>query len=499
MLPLLPVRNRVFWLDPTLGPTACAHLRLQLEVLGGRVHDTIDLRLDYLVLDDLRRGWPGATAAEEQADAISGGSIAPIYLTDLHKILAATPGVGAYLRRGQDARTHWEAIVPLWAVAGELNLTDADLTHLDLAGFRFPYGNFRGASFQGTNLDRAEFRDPHRLDLTGVASCRGMTLNRADECRFDGLDLRDATLSGAFRHCSFARANLTGVNLVFWDTTHLTAEEMSAHRADLLGATLQGAKLRAAVLTEAGLDHADLSNADLTGANLAGASLREANLSGAILTGARLRQADLRGANLATAHLAGAHLVGADFDRTTQWPPDFQPDAAGLTRWPILVPRQTPYQYPSTEYGNFQGHLAHALGDADAEIVFALVEAGVGVLTSTVGGDWASGIVVEPGTSRHLYCCRIGGHGANVCGTEQLVLCGRRTRGLCPHAALLLLTLVQRGEVFITLAEEWLRWASSTTPQPDRAVLAAILASATLPDPPDYRPGEVLPEDYYAL
>jgi uncharacterized protein YjbI with pentapeptide repeats len=501
MLSSLPMRNRVFWLDPALGEPTLARTRKQLEVFGGRVHDKIDLRLDYLVLDDARRSRPGITAAELEAEAISGGSIATLYLTDITRLMtSASPLVAELLRRGQSARDHWEALLYLGSPDSAIDLAGADLSGLDLSDFRFFYCNFHGANLARTILDNVHLRQPRGLDLRSVASCRRLRVTGAEDCTFDTRDMSDVTFDGPIRGCSFRQATFAGLNLLSWQTTDLTADAAIFHRADMLGVSLHGGRFRGTVFVEAGLDHADLSDADLTSADLHGATLYQTNLKGALLAGANLRQADLRGAQLETAALAGADLTAAEYDRTTIFPPDFHPDRAGMLRRLVAV-MPAPAEHPPPETSDLdllQQQIAHDLGSPEADALFVLAEHGYGVLATEVQAWRVSGVLSEPGNSDRLYCCRLTSEGNFVCGTDKLVLCGRRRRGYCGHLALLLLTLVQRGQLDPLTALDWLHRGYSPQPRPDRPTLAAILTRFT-PTSPDYRPTETLPEDYYAL
>jgi hypothetical protein len=91
-------------------------------------------------------------------------------------------------------------------------------------------------------------------------------------------------------------------------------------RVDLSKASLRRSSLSRARLERARLDYVDLTDADLRSADLAGASLLDANLW----------RADLRGADLSDCGSAGmANLRRARFDRTTRWPPGFDPVLAG--------------------------------------------------------------------------------------------------------------------------------------------------------------------------
>ena len=118
------------------------------------------------------------------------------------------------------------------------------------------------------------------------------------------------------------RADLTGARLDWSDLrwAHL-------YRADLSGAHLSGADLRLAEMERANLTGAILGAADLSGADLSEANLTDANLY--LVT---IYVANLAGANLSTAiGLHTATLTGARYNSATQFPPGFDPAAAGMT------------------------------------------------------------------------------------------------------------------------------------------------------------------------
>ncbi|MGF2035799.1 MAG: pentapeptide repeat-containing protein [Nostoc sp. CmiVER01] len=90
--------------------------------------------------------------------------------------------------------------------------------------------------------------------------------------------------------------------------------------ADLQGINLKGSDLSYADLSEANLSGANLRGTDLSFADLGQANLKDANLKGALLMSTNLRQANLKGAN----------LEKADYDRSTNFPQDFDPVKAGM-------------------------------------------------------------------------------------------------------------------------------------------------------------------------
>lgn len=90
---------------------------------------------------------------------------------------------------------------------------------------------------------------------------------------------------------------------------------------DLSSTNLAGVNFPGASLRWSNLAWADLTEADLYNAILSNADLREADLTGANLMGADLRRA----VNLSTANLSRAH-----YSTETQFPPGFDPSAAGM-------------------------------------------------------------------------------------------------------------------------------------------------------------------------
>jgi hypothetical protein len=110
--------------------------------------------------------------------------------------------------------------------------------------------------------------------------------------------------------------DLKGMRLFY---KKLTGADFS--ESDLSNASLQGCDLRTTLFTNANLSNTELYETDLRGANFRGAMMAEARLQKARLEGADLREANLDGADLR-----------ATYDKSTQWPEQFDPDAAGAVQ-----------------------------------------------------------------------------------------------------------------------------------------------------------------------
>jgi len=124
--------------------------------------------------------------------------------------------------------------------------------------------------------------------------------------------ISDTDLSGL----DMQHSDLKKMSLVY---RKLRAADFSG--SDLSDASLQGCDLRAAVFANSNLSGTTFYQADLRGANLQGATLvrndfREARLEGTDFRGATIENIDFR----------------ATYDKSTQWPEGFDPDAAGAVR-----------------------------------------------------------------------------------------------------------------------------------------------------------------------
>ncbi|MDB9307642.1 pentapeptide repeat-containing protein [Aphanizomenon sp. CS-733/32] len=107
-------------------------------------------------------------------------------------------------------------------------------------------------------------------------------------------------------------------------------EEYTMGKRNFEKAELGDANLQSLDLKGSNFSYADLSQANLSGTNLRGCDLSFADLSEANLQNADLRGAMLFSANLRQANLEGTHLEKADYDRSTHFPADFDPIAAGV-------------------------------------------------------------------------------------------------------------------------------------------------------------------------
>ncbi|XP_054709182.1 BTB/POZ domain-containing protein KCTD9-like [Uloborus diversus] len=148
-----------------------------------------------------------------------------------------------------------------------VNLSESDLSRLDLRHINFKYANL------------------HRSKLTGA---------NLSYCCLERTDLSQANLEGAvLLGVKMLCANLEGANLRSCNMEDPAGNRANMEGVNLKGANLEGSQMAGVNLRVATLKNANLQNCDLRGAVLAGADLENCDLSGS-----DLHEANLRGANL---------------------------------------------------------------------------------------------------------------------------------------------------------------------------------------------------------
>jgi uncharacterized protein YjbI with pentapeptide repeats len=258
-----------------------------------------------------------------------------------------------------------------------VDLTEADLTNINLRGAKMisailNYANLSGADLSDSNLRVAEIMETNLrgANLSGAdlsyaklenADLSGANLSNTvlTETNFRASDLTEAHFNDAFLYetdFQYAvlinieatpdvmevlqqfKANPDHLQLILsnditkwneWRQANPNIKPVLSH-ADLSRANLSYANLSDVDLSRANLRQSSLSDADLSGADLSYADLSETNLVGANLSWARLAFADLSRANmnftsdredgskytrLTDAYLYGANLSGAKMDR----------------------------------------------------------------------------------------------------------------------------------------------------------------------------------------
>jgi uncharacterized protein YjbI with pentapeptide repeats len=122
-------------------------------------------------------------------------------------------------------------------------------------------------------------------------------------------------------------------------------------------------------------------------------------------------------------------------------------------------------------------------------------------LFNDVTDEHVSGVVKSQTDPDLVYACRVAHDGQYACCTQNLNICGGLRGSICKHLLVLIIGLVQAGELDPTTIDAWIAKTHSTKPELDKEIMGAIFIKykGAEAGEVDWRPTETVPEDYYAL
>ncbi len=122
-------------------------------------------------------------------------------------------------------------------------------------------------------------------------------------------------------------------------------------------------------------------------------------------------------------------------------------------------------------------------------------------LFNDVTDEYVSGVVKSQTDPDLVYACRVAHDGQYSCCTQNLNVCGGLRGSICKHSLVLIIGLVQAGELDPTTIDAWIAKTHSVKPELDKENMGAIFIKykGAEAGEVDWRPTETVPEDYYAL
>jgi uncharacterized protein YjbI with pentapeptide repeats len=118
-----------------------------------------------------------------------------------------------------------------------------------------------------------------------------------------------------------------------------------------------------------------------------------------------------------------------------------------------------------------------------------------------VTDEFVSGVVKSQTDADLVYACRVMHDGQYSCCTQNLNVCGGLRGSICKHLLVLIIGLVQAGELDPTTIDAWIAKTHQVKPELDKEVMGAVFIKykGAEAGEVDWRPTETVPEDYYAL
>jgi hypothetical protein len=112
-----------------------------------------------------------------------------------------------------------------------------------------------------------------------------------------------------------------------------------------------------------------------------------------------------------------------------------------------------------------------------------------------------AGVVRSQSSPKRIYACRLAEDGHYACCTQNLITCVVSRGSPCKHLMVLVLGLVNAGQVAPEAAVEWLGLARGQDSRPNKDEMTAIFLryKGAEAGEVDWRPTETIPEDFYAM
>ncbi len=115
--------------------------------------------------------------------------------------------------------------------------------------------------------------------------------------------------------------------------------------------------------------------------------------------------------------------------------------------------------------------------------------------------ECVSGVVKSLTETEIVYACRLEHDGQYSCCTQNLNSCVGLRGSLCKHLLVLIIALVQEGELDPVTIDQWVAKSATAKSKLNKELMADILLKYRGAEAGkiDWRPMETLPEDYYAI
>jgi uncharacterized protein YjbI with pentapeptide repeats len=122
-------------------------------------------------------------------------------------------------------------------------------------------------------------------------------------------------------------------------------------------------------------------------------------------------------------------------------------------------------------------------------------------LFNDITDEHVSGVVKSQTDADLVYACRVEHDGQYSCCTQNLNVCGGLRGSICKHLLVLIIGLVQAGELDPTTIDGWIAKTQNVKPELDKENMGAIFIKykGAEAGEVDWRPTETVPEDYYAF
>ncbi|ETR70237.1 MAG: hypothetical protein OMM_03389 [Candidatus Magnetoglobus multicellularis str. Araruama] len=150
---------------------------------------------------------------------------------------------------------------------------------------------------------------------------------------------------------------------------------------------------------------------------------------------------------------------------------------------------------------NFIKFLAEKTDQARVDKAKKMLKASHFKLFSEFNDDHLVGVVKSQTDPDLVYSCRIDKTGNFSCCTQNLYSCGGLRGKPCKHLLVLIIGLVQAGEISVNKINKWLSKTANNKPKLDKNLMSETFLryKGAESGEIEWHPTETIPEDYYTI
>jgi hypothetical protein len=161
---------------------------------------------------------------------------------------------------------------------------------------------------------------------------------------------------------------------------------------------------------------------------------------------------------------------------------------------------------PPKDWRGFRDQLPAVVDSSKLKKAMAMLRAERFQLFADVQPDHVIGVIRSQSSAKRLYSCRLASDGGYACCTQNLITCVVSRDSPCKHLLVLVVGLVNAGQLAPDAALAWLRAACQKSGRAgtskldkDAMAITFLRYKGVEAGEVDWRPTETIPEDFYAM
>lgn len=343
-----------------------------------------------------------------------------------------------------------------------------------------------------------------RLLVGGTAEKEALVLMLSGNELWSMLDLEGANLS----RIKYRGAHLGRLSLKNTDFSGSILDWADFTAAHISGASFRESSANCAKFGLARAVEADFTRAELKGADFSGANLTNAVFAGIDLIKADFSKANIRGVDFSScSHLEHAKWTGAKYNSRTIFPENFQ--QREQLKWigkgcdPVLARKKVAMvdEIVKVDFTELLVRLHDQVDRMRLVDAVNLVNDDYFQLLTEQDASGLIGVVKSKVHSERVAACRLTANGNFCCCNRNLSICSEMRGSMCKHILALILGATWNRAIDTTTMTRWIVASRFEKPKVDQKIMTAVFLrfASVKNEDVDWRPAELIPEDYYVF